>query len=139
MNDQVRAGVSYVACRLITGRRIRTLFSLADDRMIDMAALADSGLLRDFDAQHEGYIPGYANDCTCRFSAENGRSLEIFVNSRTFIAHVCGSQAYFIGTIRGDTIYLYDHHESLHLRYRISSFADDPVSHKTAAHRSSPG
>jgi hypothetical protein len=36
------------------------------------------------------------------------------------MGRITGSSAYFIGNVRGDSIYIYDHEDSEYLNYRIS-------------------
>ncbi len=125
MNHFTHAGVAYIVCRLITGKRVAVLYDVSGSNEIDMTHLVNEGFLREFDEQHKDYIPGYANDCSYRFTSAAGYSIEIFINLKTFILHICGSSAYFIGNVRGDMIYLYDHKGSAHSRYRVSRYAED--------------
>jgi len=125
MNQFTHAGIAYIVCRLITGRRVAFLYDVSGSNEIDMTKLVNDGFLREFDEHHKDYIPGYATDCSYRFASTSGYSIEIFINLKTFILHICGSSAYFIGNVRGDTIYLYDHKGSAHSRYRVSRYAED--------------
>ena len=124
MSQFTHAGIAYIVCRLITGKKIAVLYDVSGSAEIDMAALITEGFLREFDEQHKDYIPGYANDCSYRFTSRSGYSIEIFVNLKTFILHICGSSAYYIGNVRGDTIYLYDHKSAAHSRYRVSRYKE---------------
>jgi len=125
MNQFTHAGIAYIVCRLITGKKIAVLYDVSGSAEIDMTELITEGFLREFDEHHKDYIPGYANDCSYRFTSSSGYSIEIFVNLKTFILHICGSSAYFIGNVRGETIYLYDHKSAVHSRYRVSRYAED--------------
>lgn len=125
MNQFTHAGIAYIVCRLITGKKIAVLYDVSGSAEIDMAELITEGFLREFDEHHKDYIPGYATDCSYRFTSGSGYSIEIFVNLKTFILHICGSSAYFIGNVRGDTIYLYDHKRAAHSRYRVSRYSED--------------
>jgi hypothetical protein len=125
MNQFTHAGIAYIVCRLITGKKIVVLYDVSRSAEINMTALITEGFLKEFDEHHKDYIPGYANDCSYRFTSGSGYSIEIFVNQKTFILHIYGSSAYFIGNVRGDTIYLYDHKGAAHSRYRISRYAED--------------
>ena len=126
MNQFGHAGIAYIVCRLITGKRISVLYDVSGSTEIDMTRLVGKGFLKEFDELHRDYIPGYASDCSYRFTPGSGCAVEIFINLRTFILHICGSSAYFIGNVRGDTIYLYDHKSAAHYRYRVSRYAKDP-------------
>ena len=124
MNKYTHAGVAYIVCRLISGKRAAALYDLSAEKEIDMDELGGEGFLKEFDEQHRDYVPGYANECSYRFTSSSGFSVEIFLNQKTFILHIRGSSAYFIGNVRGDTVYLYDHRGSSHYRFRVSKYAD---------------
>ena len=81
--------------------------------------------LRDFDEKYRDYVPGYASNCTCQYTSVTDFALNIFINEKTFIVHINGSAAYFIGNLRNDTVYLYDHNRSTHFRYRITAYIED--------------
>jgi len=125
MNQFTHAGIAYIVCRLISGKRIAVLYDVSESREIDMKEHLRGGFLRDFDDSHGEYIPGYASDCSYRFTSRSGFSIEIFINLKTFILHICGSSAYFIGNVRGDTIYIYDHKGAAHARYRVARYTED--------------
>ncbi len=125
MNQHLHATIAYIACRLIVGKRVASLYNLTASREIDMSALPDAASLKVFDEKHKDYVPGFANNCTCHYEPAGGPPVEIFLNERTFIAHVDGSDAYFIGNIQRDMVYLYDHRESAHFRYRVIAYVED--------------
>lgn len=127
MNTTIRISIAYIACRLITGKRISALRDLLLDTEVDLSAVVNSEFIREFDDQHRDYLHGYASDCTYRYTSSDGPAIDIFINDRTFIVHVCGSKAYFIGNLRSDKLYLYDHHNAEHLRFHITAYADQPV------------
>ena len=124
MSRHIHACISYIACRLISGKRIASLYDDAASQEINIKCLLKEGFLKEFDEKHKDYLPGFATDCSYRYTPETGCSIEIFINEKTFIVHVCGSPAYFIGNVRGETVYLYDHKNASHFRYRISSCLD---------------
>jgi hypothetical protein len=119
------ACITYIACRLVTGKRPAFLYDIQNAKEIELAGILDPDLLRGFDEKYRDYIPGYSNNCTCRCSAGDGFITDIFINEKTFIVHVNGTAAYFIGNLRNDIIYLYDHHISTHFRYRITAYMED--------------
>lgn len=125
MDKYTHAGIAYIVCRLMSGKKVASLYDVSESKEIDMTGLVREGFLREFEEKHKDYLPGYANDCSYRFASDSGYSIEIFVNLKTFILHICGSSAYFIGNIRGDTIYLYDHKRSSHFRYRVLRYAGE--------------
>ena len=119
------ACITYIACRLITGKSPAFLCDLENSEEIEMAGVLDIDFLREFDEKHRDYIPGFASNCICQYTADSDFVLNIFINEKTFIVHINGSAAYFIGNLRNDTIYLYDHDKSSHLRYRITAYIED--------------
>jgi hypothetical protein len=119
VNDTTLHAIVYIACRLISGRRVASLFDILRSREVDMEGILGTGILREFDERHRDYVPGYADECRYTVTSENGTSIELFINERTFIVHIAGTPAYFIGNIQRDSVYLYDHKNSMHFRYRI--------------------
>jgi hypothetical protein len=119
------ACITYVACRLITGKRPVFLYDLQNSQEIEIAGVLDIDFLREFEEKHRDYLPGYASNCTYRYTSGNGFSLDIFINKKTFIIHIKNSDAYFIGNLRNDTVYLHDHNKSTHFRYRITAYIED--------------
>jgi hypothetical protein len=123
--QRLHACITYIACRLITGKRPAFLYDIQNLKEIEMAGILDLDFLRDFDEKFCDYIPGYSNNCTCRCIAGENFTTDIFINEKTFIVHVNGTAAYFIGNLRNDMVYLYDHRESTHFRYRITAYMED--------------
>lgn len=117
--------IAYIACRLITGKNPAFLYDLEHSQEIEIAGILDIEFLRKFDDDHDGYIPGFASNCTYRYTSGIGPSFNIFINEKTFVIHINGSSAYFIGNLNNDTVYLYDHNMSTHFRYRITAYIED--------------
>ena len=117
--------ITYIACRLITGKSPVFLYDLQNSREIEVADVLDIDFLRELDEKYRDYVPGFASNCTCRYTAETGSPLEIFINKKTFVVHISDSDAYFIGNLQNDTVYLYDHNKSTHFRYRITAYIED--------------
>ena len=119
------ACIAYIACRLITGKSPAFLYDLEKSDEIEIAGVLELGFLRDFDEKHRDYVPGFASNCTYQYIADSDCALNIFINEKTFIVHVNGSAAYYIGNLRNDTLYIYDHAKSTHFRYRITAYIED--------------
>lgn len=119
------ACITYIASRLITGKVPAFLCDLETSEEMEIAGVLDIDFLREFDEKHRDYIPGFASNCNCQYTADSDLLLNIFINEKTFIVHIMGSAAYFIGNLRNDTIYLYDHDKSTHFRYRITAYIED--------------
>lgn len=119
MKTNTRTCVVYIACRLISGRKIAKLHNITQPHEIDMSLLADADGLLLFDERLGNYVPGFASGCRYEFTRYNGQKLEFFITRDTFVVHLTGSSTYFVGNLYGDNIYLYDHEESAHIKYRI--------------------
>lgn len=125
MNRITNACIAYIAFRLLTGKRIAKLYDIAASEEIDITTHVDADFIREFDEKHMNYIAGYASDSSYSYTSVTGYSLEIVINGKTFIIHLRGSSAYFIGNIQKDTIYLYDHKGASHFRFRVTDYADE--------------
>lgn len=125
MSCPAHTAVIYMAFRLITGKRVSFLSDLATGASVEIADVPDSGFISAFEEGHRDYLPGYASDCRHEFRADSGQSVEIFINERTFIAHVRGTDAYFIGNIQRDIIYVFDQKANVHFKYRTTCFPDE--------------
>lgn len=123
MKSNINICIAYIACRLISGRRLSSLYDHAKSKHIEIDSLPDAKGLREFEDRLGNYVPGYASGCMHEYNFTNGHSIEIFIIENTFVVHVSGSAAYFIGHVREDTIYIYDHRASAHLYYRIEQCA----------------
>jgi hypothetical protein len=110
---------------LIAGKSPAFLYDLGASQEIEIAGVLDTDFIREFDERHRDYVPGYASNCTYQCTSGTGFTLNIFINEKTFIVHVNGSAAYYIGNLRNDTIYLYDHNAATHFRYRITAYIED--------------
>jgi hypothetical protein len=119
------ASIIYIACRLITGKSPAFLYDLETGQEMEMAGVLDLDFLREFEERHKDYLPGYASNCTYQYAAGSGLTLNIFINEKTFIVHINGSSAYYIGNLRNDTIYLYDNDKATHFRYLITAYIED--------------
>lgn len=120
MKYHIHAYIAFIAGRLITGKRIATLYDFSRLQHIDITSLPDAESLKEFDRAHQDYIPGYSSGCTYKYTTSTGHYIDLSFNGNTFIGHVSGSSAYFVGNVRGDSIYIFDHEESSHVNYRIS-------------------
>jgi hypothetical protein len=119
------ACITFIASRLITGKSPAFLYNLRNSGEIEIAAVLDTDFLREFNEKHRDYVPGYASDCSYHYSSGSCFSLDIFINKKTFVVHINDTDAYFIGNIWNDTIYLYDYNKSSPFRYRMATYIED--------------
>lgn len=110
-----------MVCRLITGRKIVSLYDEDAGRKVDLSESSD--FLKEFESKHGDYVTGIADSSNYDYTSDSGLSLNIFISDRTFIVHVKGSSAYFIGNVRNDSIHVYDHKASKGFLFRVLEFA----------------
>ena len=55
-----------------------------------------------------------------RYACCNDHYIDLAINGSSFIGHISGSFSHFVGNVRGESIYLYDHDGSAHFTYKIS-------------------
>lgn len=137
MKTNTRSCVVYIACRLISGKKMAKLHNITQSHEIDLSLIPDTNGLSLFDDRLENYVPGFASGCRYEFTRYNGQSLEFFITGDTFVVHLMGSSAYFVGNLYGDNIYLYDHEESAHIKYRVAAYADTREDHSVSSGKNS--
>ncbi|UCE79456.1 MAG: hypothetical protein JSV13_02160 [Nitrospiraceae bacterium] len=77
--------------------------------------------LTEFDARHRDYIPGYSSGCIYQYACGDGLAIDLCVNGNSFVGRFMETTTYFVGSVRGDAMYVFDHEDSAHVNYRISS------------------
>jgi len=113
--------IAYIGGRLISGKNIISLYDYCRAGHVDITSLPHAHCLARFD-----YAPprfktfGSTNGIKYRYPLDNGNYINLIINGSTFIGYLCDGSSHFIGTVRGDSIYLYDQGESTHFNYRIS-------------------
>lgn len=120
MNSPTLAYIAYITGRLISGKRIATLYDFSLAEHVDIHSLPDVEYIKAFDRRYRDYLPGYASGCRAQFACSGGRIIDLSINGTAFMGHITGSSAFFIGAVRGDSIYIFDHEKSEHVNYRIS-------------------
>ncbi len=123
INSHTHAFIACVAGRLISGKRIATLYDYVQARHINIRELPNVSCITEFDARHRDYIPGYSSGYIYQYTCEDGRTIDLCIKGNSFVGRFMGTATYFVGTVRGDAIYLFDHEESAHINYRISGCA----------------
>jgi hypothetical protein len=120
INSHTHAYIAYIAGRLISGKRIATLYDYSRTRHIAVTELPDIRCIREFDALHRDYIPGYSSGCRYQYPCGNGHTIDLCINGNSFVGRFMEISTYFVGNVRGDAIYIFDHEDSAHVNYRIS-------------------
>jgi hypothetical protein len=121
LNHDTYIYIAYITGRLISGKKIATLYDYSQTGYVHLSKLADNSFFKDFDEKHRDYIPGYATGCRYQYSLDSGQTVELSINGSSFIGHIRGTSSYFLGNIKGDSIYIFDHEKSEHFNYKISA------------------
>ncbi len=120
MNSHTYACIAYIVGRIIAGKKISSVYDYAKLRHIDITSLPDFDYIKEIDDTKWRNTTGYFSNSRYQYSFINGKTFDIIIEGNTFIGHTSESSSYFIGNVRGDSIYIYDHEESAHINYRIS-------------------
>jgi len=121
LDHNIYVYIAYIAGRLISGKKIATLYDYSQSGYVHLSKLADTSFIKDFDEKHKDYIPGYATGCRYQYSFGAGPTVELSINGNSFICHISATSSYFLGNIRGDSIYIFDHNKSEHFNYKITA------------------
>jgi len=133
MKKHNRTRIAYIAGRLITGKRIASLYDFKNLADIEIGSLPDADRLRELNYEYNNYVNGNAFKYTFWHDFSVKHAIDLRINGNTFMGRITGSSAYFIGNVRGDRIYIYDHEDSEHLNYRISGCIVDLAAPTTSA------
>ncbi|MEW6108817.1 MAG: hypothetical protein AB1632_06585 [Nitrospirota bacterium] len=120
MKSYTHAYIAYIVGRLLTGKRIASLYDFNQCRHIEISSLPYVDCIKEFDHIHRHYIPGYSSGCRYLYPCGSGLTMELSINGNSFMGHIRGGSFYFVGNVRGDSIYIFDHEESVHINYKIS-------------------
>jgi len=123
-----RTRIAYIAGRLITGKRIASLYDFNNLSHIEIGSLPDADCLTEFDCKHKDYAAANPGRYKYWFCCKKDYSIDLSIKGNTFMGKITGSTAHFVGNVRGDLIHIYDHEDSLHLNYRISGCMPEAAS-----------
>jgi len=115
-----RTSIAYIAGRLITGKRIASLYDFNNLTHIEIDHLPNADCLQKIGGTYKDYVKGSESKYKCLYHFEENHAIDLSINGRTFMGRITGSNAYFIGNVRDNSIHIYDHEDALHLNYRIS-------------------
>jgi len=120
MKQNTHVCIAYIVGRLIAGKSITSIYDCSQSLEIDGACLPDNKCLTEFTYINWSYLAGSPDICRYQYLCKAGNSIDISVKGNTFIGYIRESSSHFMGTVRGDFIYLYDQDKSAHFNFRIS-------------------
>jgi hypothetical protein len=118
-----RACIAYIVGRLIAGKAVTALYDYSQSYEIDSSGLPDHRCLKECSYVNWSYLAGSPAISKYQYTCNAGHSIDLAVKGNSFIGYIKESRTHFIGTVRGDSVYLYDQKESAHFNYRISGNA----------------
>lgn len=136
MNRHIPVSVAYIACRLIAGKRITSLYDIDRAKDINVKEILDAEFIKELDERQVNHIRSLAKGKMYEYKPGAGHPIEIFIDKRNFIIHVKGSSAYFIGNMQKDVICFYNHKDEKHFKYEIKGWSEE--SDKATAPRHAP-
>ncbi len=125
MKSYTHACIAYIVGRLIAGKKIFSLYDYAESREIEIDSLPDAEQLTEFNYVGWSYMSGSPSISRFQYSFKTGDSVNLAIKGNSFIGYIRASSSHFIGTVRGDSVYLYDQKASAHFNYRIIGKAID--------------
>ncbi len=135
MNQSTIVGIAYIACSLISGKKITSLYDIDDAKNINVKEILDADFIREFDERHsKGLIRG----CMYEYKPSTGHTMEIFIDKGNFIIHIKSSAAYFIGNVQKDIICFYSHKDEMHFKYEIKGWREEGAKYKEPRHAHAP-
>ena len=115
--------IAYIVGRLIAGKSVTSIYDYARAVEIDHEGLPDDECLREFAHVNWSFLTGAPGICRYQYLCNAGHAIDLAVKGNTFIGYIRGSASHFIGTVKGDSVFVYDQKESAHFNYRISGNA----------------
>ena len=97
-----RTRIAYIAGRLITGKRIASLYDFNNLSHIEIESLPDAACLTEFDCKHKDYASASHGRYKYWFCCTKDHAIDLSIKGNTFVGKITGSTAYFIGNVRGD-------------------------------------
>ncbi len=125
MKSYTHACIACIVGRLIAGKKIHSLFDFEDLQEIEIDSLPDAEQLKETSYVTWSYMSSTPSISKFQYSFKTGGSVDLSIKGSSFIGYLRESSSHFIGTVKGDSIYLYDQKTSVHFNYRITGIAVD--------------
>jgi hypothetical protein len=123
METHTHACIAYIIGRVIAGKRVTSIYDYSQSCEIDRSGLPDTRCLREFSFANWAYLTASPSISRYQYACSAGHSFDLAVKGNSFIGYIKESESHFIGTVRGDSVYLYDQKKAEHFNYRISGNA----------------
>ncbi len=120
MEPDTRICIAYIAGTLISGKRDFCLYDYGRSLHVKMACLLQAEESGRIVPARRVCVPDSSKGERYKYACGCGHLFDIAVQGNTFIGYTSKSASHFIGNVRGDSLYLYDHELSAHFNYRIS-------------------
>ena len=124
MEQYTHTCIAHIAGRLIAGKGVTSMSDYYQSLEIEATGLPNDKCLRQFHYINWNCLsdpPGISY----QYRYKAGYSIDIASREISFIGYARESSSYFIGAVRGDSIYLYVHKQSAHFNFRISGESID--------------
>lgn len=125
MKSYTHACIAYIVGRLIAGKKIQSIYDYSDLQEIEIDSLPDAKQLKAYSYVNWSYMSTTPSIGKFQYSFKTGDSVDLSIKGSSFIGYIRESSSHFIGTVRGDSIYLYDQKASAHFNYKIIGSAVD--------------
>jgi hypothetical protein len=126
MGPSAHAYVAYIAGRLISGKKIASLYDYSGSRDIDISSLLEAEELVSFDYVGWSHMAKGAGISKFKYNLGPGHNIDISIKGSTFIVYMRENSTHFMGTVRGDTVYICDHKSSAHFNFRMMGHPVEP-------------
>jgi len=120
MKHKTHACIAFIVGRLIAGKTVTSIYDYSQSAQINTSSLPDEKCLRSFDYINWSYLSGARTISKYQFLCNAGHHIDLSVKGNTFIGCIRDCSTHFIGTVKGDSVYLFDQKESDHFNFRIS-------------------
>ncbi len=122
MNDTRRAYVACVAGRLISGKEVREVFDCVEFRRIAVFKNGNNGTPKKGDGgQSYTVISENGETQYLLFQPETDAPIDLTIVENNFKGYDYISKCFFGGSVRGDSISLFDYESSSYFNYSIKS------------------
>jgi hypothetical protein len=114
--DHVRAGVAYIAGRLISGSDSNHVYDYSRGRYVTMSGDVEDRSVHVYDYESRAYITGSGDNL---YHYGERCHISLSVSDDTFTGYDYGTRTHFTGTVNGGAISLYDYQRGHYFNYIV--------------------